>query len=134
VRVPPPYCQALHAAVGQALEVLYAHRLEEVYDHLAYHYSHTQETQKAVDYLSRFAERVARSYAHGEAITALQKALVHATGLPAEERDRCITDLMLRLYLDPGQVRGGTDAFGPSGSRPCRREPAGRRHAPSRGP
>ena len=67
--------RVLHAAAGQALEALYADRLEEVYDRLAHHYARTDEAGKAVEYLTRFAEKAARSYAHAEAVTALQEAL-----------------------------------------------------------
>src|SRR5439155_7878147 len=50
--------QALHTAAGRALENLYADRPEEVYDRLAYHYARTAESAKAIEYLTRFAERV----------------------------------------------------------------------------
>jgi hypothetical protein len=64
--------QALHTAAGAALERLYATRLEDVYDRLAYHYARTDEADKAVGYLLRFAEKAVRSYANVEAVTALQ--------------------------------------------------------------
>ena len=89
--------QSLHAAAGMALERLYATRLEDVYDRLAYHYAKTDETDKAVDYLMRFAEKAARSYAHADAVTALQEALVHVARLPVEARDRRTLELTLRL-------------------------------------
>jgi predicted ATPase len=89
--------QALHAAAGVAPERLYAARLEEVYDRLAYHYAKTDETDKAVDYLMRFAETAARSYADADAVTALQEALVHVARLPVEARDRHTLELTLRL-------------------------------------
>ena len=89
--------QALHAAAGLALERLYAARLEDVYDRLAYHYTKTDETDKAVDYLMRFAEKAARSYAHADTVTALQEALVHVARLPVEARDRGTLELTLRF-------------------------------------
>ena len=88
--------QALHAAAGRALETLYADRLQEVYDRLAYHYSKSKLADKAIEYLTRFAEKAARSYAHTEAVTALQDALSHAERLPTAERDRRVLDLALR--------------------------------------
>src|SRR5216117_3965261 len=45
--------RALHAAAGRALETLYGGRLEEAYDSLAYHYSKTDDSAKAVEYLTR---------------------------------------------------------------------------------
>jgi class 3 adenylate cyclase/tetratricopeptide (TPR) repeat protein len=87
----------LHEAAGAALEELYAGRLEEVYDRLAHHYSHTDRSDKAVHYLDRFAERAVRSYAHAEASKALREALVHVERLPAGERERRGVELALRL-------------------------------------
>ncbi len=88
--------RALHAAAGRALEALYADRLEKAYDRLAYHYSKTEEAAKAVEYLTRFAQKAARGYALVEAVAALQEALVHVERLPVEERDRRRLDLVLR--------------------------------------
>ncbi|HLC40611.1 MAG TPA: tetratricopeptide repeat protein, partial [Methylomirabilota bacterium] len=92
----PSHRQALHEAAGKALETLYAGRFEEAYDRLAYHFSKTDDAEKAIDYLSRFAEKAARSYAHAEAVTALKEALAHAQQLPAAQRDRCVLELVLR--------------------------------------
>jgi tetratricopeptide (TPR) repeat protein len=95
--LPIPRRRALHGAAGQALEALYANRLEEAYDRLAYHYSKTAAAATAVEYLTRFAEKVARGYAHEEAVRALQEALLHVERLPAGERDRRVLALILRL-------------------------------------
>src|SRR5262245_23528437 len=94
--------QALHATAGLALESLYADRLEEVYDRLAYHYARTNESAKAIEYLTRFANKAARGYAHTEAVTALQEALVHAgarqvAATSTAVQDRLVLDLVLRL-------------------------------------
>ncbi len=88
--------QALHGAVGCALEALYADRLDEAYDRLAYHYSKTDNAQKAVEYLTRFAEKAAGIYAHADAVKALEEALGHAEQLPIEERDRRLLNLAVR--------------------------------------
>jgi tetratricopeptide (TPR) repeat protein len=92
----PFHRRALHTAAGKALETLYADRLEEAYDRLAYHFSKTDDAERAIDYLRRFAEKAARSYAHVEAVTALKEALVRAQQLPATQRDHCLLDLVLR--------------------------------------
>lgn len=88
-----PDRQALHAAAGRALEALYVDRLEEAADRLAYHYAKTDDAEKAITYLIRFAEKATSGYAHAEAAMALQEALVHAKRLPAEELDRRVLDL-----------------------------------------
>ena len=78
-----PRRQALHAAAGQALETLYAPRLEDAYDRLAYHYARTDNMTKAVAYLTRVAEKAARHSAHVEAISHLTRALELLQTLPA---------------------------------------------------
>ncbi len=88
--------QALHAAAGQALETLYADRLEEVYDRLAYHFAKTNDACKAVTYLSYFAQKAARGYAHAEAASALQEAIGHVARLPAEDQNPQLLELTLR--------------------------------------
>jgi pyrroloquinoline quinone (PQQ) biosynthesis protein C len=88
--------QMLHAAAGRALEALYVDRLEEACDRLAYHYAHTDNAAKAVEYLTRSAEKAARSFAHAEVVAALQEALGHAERLPAADRDRLLLDVVLR--------------------------------------
>ena len=95
--LPPTRRRELHAAAGRALEAAFVDRLAEAYDSLAYHYSKTEEAAKAVEYLSRFAEKAARADAHGEAVQAWKEALQHVEGLPAEVRDRRHLELVLRL-------------------------------------
>jgi tetratricopeptide (TPR) repeat protein len=95
--LPSARRRELHAAAGRALEATYADRLDEAYDRLAYHYSKTEEAVKAVDYLCRFAEKAARSYAHGAAVQACHEALQHIERLPADGRDRRRIEVILRL-------------------------------------
>jgi len=108
--------RALHAAAGRALETLYGGRLEEAYDSLAYHYSKTDDSAKAVEYLTRSAERAARSYAHEEAVHGLQEAVAHVGRLPEAERDARLFDLLLRQGFSLtalGRVQEVLDLFLP---------------------
>ncbi len=89
--------QSLHGATVQALETLYADRLQDAYDSLAYHSPRADAPEKAVEYLSLFAGKAARSYAHAEAAKALGEALELAERLPEERRDRRILELVLQL-------------------------------------
>jgi predicted ATPase len=91
-----PRRQALHATAGQILEVLYAGRLDDIADRLAYHYVHTDHATKAVVYLTLVAEKAARHYAHAEAVMLLQEALRHADQLPVAQRDHQVLDLVIR--------------------------------------
>ncbi len=87
----------LHAAAGRALESLYADRLSDVADRLAYHYARTDQAEKAALFLTRFAKQAARIHAHAEAVAALRDAIGHVERLPAgRERDRRLLDLVLR--------------------------------------
>ncbi|MEK6711598.1 MAG: AAA family ATPase, partial [Nitrospinota bacterium] len=86
----------LHRLIGLAIEEIYAERLAEQYEVLAHHFSRAEEPAKAVEYLARSAEKAAGSYAHSEAVTALEEALVHAERLPVEGRDRRLLDLAVR--------------------------------------
>ncbi|HSB78082.1 MAG TPA: hypothetical protein VLM91_04795, partial [Candidatus Methylomirabilis sp.] len=88
--------QALHGAAGLALEALYADRLDQAYDRLAHHYSKTDNAPKAVEYLTRFAEKAAAIDVHAEAVTALEEARAHAERLPAEDQDLRLVNLVIR--------------------------------------
>ena len=94
--LPAASRQALHAAAARALEQLYEGRLQEADDRLAYHYARTDQADRAVECLSRVAEKAARGSAHVEALGVLEEALAHAERLPAEMRDRRRLRLVLR--------------------------------------
>ncbi|PYM64569.1 MAG: hypothetical protein DMD79_06250 [Candidatus Rokuibacteriota bacterium] len=89
--------QTIHAAIARALEVQHANCLEQAYGSLAHHYSRTEEADKAVDYLGRFAEKAARGHAHREAVRALVQALEHVERLPLEAQDRRRLEITLHL-------------------------------------
>jgi class 3 adenylate cyclase/tetratricopeptide (TPR) repeat protein len=88
--------ETLHAAAARALETLYAGRLEQVYDRLAYHYARTPDAERAVEYLTRIAERAGRAYANAEALLALEEAHTHAARLEPAAAERVRLDLVLR--------------------------------------
>ncbi|HKZ07109.1 MAG TPA: AAA family ATPase [Methylomirabilota bacterium] len=87
----------LHAAAGRAIEELHADRLEDVYDRLAYHFARTRLGAKAVDYLTRSAEKAASRHAHVEAVAALETALARVSEVAPELHDRLTLGLVLRL-------------------------------------
>ena len=91
-----PTRQVLHGVVARAVEELYAGRLEEVYDVLAFHYALTEHAGKAIDYLTRLAEQAARAYAHTDALTALDAALACVARLAPEHRERARIELLVR--------------------------------------
>jgi len=65
----------IHEEIGRAIEALYPDRLEEYYELLAYHYSHSGNTDKAVEYLNQAGDRARGLYAHQEAIDYYQQTL-----------------------------------------------------------
>jgi class 3 adenylate cyclase/tetratricopeptide (TPR) repeat protein len=89
--------EALHERAGEALERMNADRIDAVLDRLAHHYSRTRRSDRAVEYLDRFADRAVRTYAHSEATKALREALVHVERLETPDRDRRTVDLVMRL-------------------------------------
>jgi len=89
--------ETIHTAVGQALETRYADRLATVYDRLAYHYARTPDAAKAVQYLTRLAERAVNGSAHVEAVEALQEARRHAERLSADTRDQHLVHVVIHL-------------------------------------
>src|SRR5262249_42707890 len=91
--------QMLHSQAGRALEERYTDRLEAVLEPLAYHYAQSAESDKAVEYLTRQADRAVHSFAHVEAAALLQDALAHAAHLTTADRERCLLELSLRRAL-----------------------------------
>ncbi len=87
--------RVLHGAIARALEAVYADRLGEVYDRLAYHYGRTDEAAKAVLYLERLAKKAVGAHAHAEAVRILEEARTHVDRLPAVEQDRRRLELAL---------------------------------------
>lgn len=87
----------LHQRAAEVLEALHAEHPEEAYDQLIYHYPRAGDPEKTVHYLTLFAARAARSYAHAEAAKALSEALPHVELLPAESRDRRLVEVLLQL-------------------------------------
>lgn len=65
----------LHARVAQAIETLFAERLEEFYGLLAYHYAKAEAWDKAQDYLLKAGDQAGRMAADAEALNLYQQAL-----------------------------------------------------------
>jgi transcriptional regulator with AAA-type ATPase domain/tetratricopeptide (TPR) repeat protein len=88
----------LHLAAGRALEAVYAERIDEVLDRLAYHYQRTDQSSAAVTYLTRLAEKAIGSHALSEAASALEQALSHAEQIDSDQgREPCVLRIVARL-------------------------------------
>ena len=89
--------QAFHQQVAEAIEVLYADGLDELYEQLAYHFDRAGVTVKATEYLVKAGQKAAAQFANAEAIVLLDRAHELAVGGPAEEAIRL---LRARSHLD----------------------------------
>ena len=67
--------RAAHAAAGFALEDIYAGRLDEVIDLLAYHFGRSTADEQAVDYALLAAAKAQRRWANAEAVAHFDAAL-----------------------------------------------------------
>jgi tetratricopeptide (TPR) repeat protein len=87
-----------HAAAGQGLEALYAGRIADVVEVLAYHFSRGQVWDKAVAYHRQAAAKAQARSAHREAVASLEEALEGLRHLPEtpETREQNI-DVRLEL-------------------------------------
>ncbi|MGH7543873.1 MAG: ATP-binding protein, partial [Gemmatimonadota bacterium] len=65
---------ALHRTVGEAIEHLYADRLDEHVEALAHHFEHSTDDVKAAEYLVRAGEKATAAYSNEEAFAYLERA------------------------------------------------------------
>jgi tetratricopeptide (TPR) repeat protein len=73
----------LHRRIGQAIEALYAGRLEEQAAILAYHYTRGDHRDKTVEYTVLAGDRAGRLYANADARSYYQQALTVVRAHPA---------------------------------------------------
>ena len=78
--------RSLHLTVAQAIEELYAERLPEQYETLAYHYEEAGQWERALDYLERSGDKAFDAAAHEEALDFFARALRVAQRVDAVER------------------------------------------------
>ena len=88
----------IHERIGLAIEEVYADRLEEFYEVLAYHFERAGIADKALKYLQFAGEKAVRLAAYEEAIAHLNRALELVQALP-ESKERDEQELALRLAL-----------------------------------
>lgn len=65
----------IHEQIGNAIQELYPYRLEEFYEMLAYHYSKSDNLEKAYQYLKLSGQKAIRSYSFFEAFNFYKEAL-----------------------------------------------------------
>jgi len=65
----------LHGVIARAIEQLYADRLGEHYEVLAYHFTKAEDSDKALEYLVKAAQKAANAFANREAVALYEQAL-----------------------------------------------------------
>jgi predicted ATPase len=86
----------LHEQAGQALESMFADQLDDHLSQLAHHYSHSDNAEKAVEYLGRAGQQSIQRSANVDAIGSLTAAIDLIHKLPeGPERDQ--RELLLEL-------------------------------------
>jgi hypothetical protein len=86
----------LHQFTGEAIERLYAGRLEDYLDDVAHHYSRSANVPKAVNYLHLVARQCVTRTAHLQALTYLDRELELLTALP-DNPERARRELAIQI-------------------------------------
>ena len=77
-----------HAATGLALEEIFAERVDDVVELLAFHFARSEESEKAVDYAILAAEKAQRRWANLEALSHFEAARALLEEMPDTEANR----------------------------------------------
>jgi class 3 adenylate cyclase len=75
----------IHEKIGRAIEALYPARIEEFYEMLAYHYSRSDNFEKACHYLELSGDKVIRNHSASEAFSYYKDAMEALKKFPASE-------------------------------------------------
>ena len=80
--------RVFHADCGRGLEALYAGRLDDFVEILAYHFERSGDDEKAVDYAILAAGKAQRRWANTEALALLEAALKRLGTMPDSQANR----------------------------------------------
>jgi tetratricopeptide (TPR) repeat protein len=78
----------LHEKIGRAIEQVYAERLEEYYELLAYHYVQSEDKEKAIEYLDLANQKAVKASAMEDAKGYFDRAMELLDTLPDREENR----------------------------------------------
>ena len=93
-----PRRRELHGQIGRAMEQMWHDRIDEYLPLIAYHFSRSNDGEKAFTYSMRAGDRAERLYARAEATTHYLGALATARTLPDPKRARqAQVDAIVRL-------------------------------------
>ena len=78
----------IHETIGRAIESLYSERLDEFYEILAYHYSGSDNLEKAYLYLKLSGSKTTRNYSNWEAFRYYKEAIKVLNQLPETQDNK----------------------------------------------
>jgi len=93
----------IHERAGQALEAIFASQLDDHLTQLAHHYSHSNNIDKAVEYLGRTGRQALQRAAHADAIGSLAAAIELLQSFP-DGTERIQRELPLQLAIGPAFI------------------------------
>jgi tetratricopeptide (TPR) repeat protein len=98
-----------HEKIAKAIENIYAERLEEVYASLAYHYSQSDNQQKAYEYFKLSGIKASDNYANQEACNFFKDALELLNRMPDTTENKKKKIEIIRLIYAPITLIGFPD-------------------------
>ncbi len=101
----------IHEKIGRAIEELYAERLEEFYEMLAYHYSRSGNHEKGIHYSRLSGEKAEANYSHKEAIAFYKSAMDLLNKLAETEENKKKKLEVLDLMGHPWGLLGFPEEF-----------------------
>jgi DNA-binding winged helix-turn-helix (wHTH) protein/predicted ATPase len=105
--IGPARRRRYHLRIAQVVEKLYASRLEEQYEALAYHFYEGNDLEKAVIYSHRAGVKAASHFAYREAVPYFEQALRALEHLP-EGRQKLEQAIAIRIDLGPALIAIGS--------------------------
>ncbi len=93
----------LHERAGEALESMFADQLEDHLDELAHHFSRSDNTAKAVEYLGRAGQQALQRSAYADALSNLSAAINLLQKLP-DSPERIQREVLLQLAVGPASM------------------------------
>jgi class 3 adenylate cyclase/tetratricopeptide (TPR) repeat protein len=102
----------IHERIGNAIEEIYAERVEEFFETLAYHFEQGEVWEKALEYTLESAERAKNLYAQPEAISHYLQALELLEHFPRTvERANTHINVVLSLVRLPASLIAGEEGL-----------------------
>ena len=93
----------LHDRAGQAMGVMFAEQLDDHLGELARHYSHSDNVEKAVEYLGRAGQQALLRSAYVDAISSLSAAIDLLPKL-SDSPERTQRELVLQMAVGPALI------------------------------